>query len=351
METIKINELLKGYKVDRSGTQNAANMIVVPLISETEYTPIADFTSINLNRDVAYGELEFKNISDDIGILLQGYTLITSQHAQDRTVPYAHLIKGKSTTRVAANCVQAHQCGLIDVSRLKTSDIKILPPSLRAMAMIKGHPNSTNSQDFGALWGNLATWADKIDLKEGGLVAFYTKFKEQLDQFVASFESVNNQLGAITILNNEIVAIDIVPKYNTWLQIFRPLIRDSYGAEAIRLIQNGQIKSLVSILDDKKVDDINDLEKEFNKNTETFFDSISDIVKQNTELEVEYKALQEIGDLNLVKFESQGMIGCGVFHGDHVVYLSLVSKDIMRKKEKVSDFKSTGVYSNNRFTI
>lgn len=351
METIKIQELLKGYKVDRSGTQNAANMIVVPLTSDTEYTPIADFSNINLNRDVAYGELEFRNDADDIGILLQGYTLITSQHAQDRTVPYARLIKGKSTEHVAANCVQAHQCGLIDVSRLKADDIKILPPSLRAIAMIKANPKSNSSGDFGALWGNLATWANKIDLKDGGLVLFYTKFKEQLDQFVASFEPVEKQLGAITILNDEVVAIDIVPKYSTWLQIFRPLIRDSYGAEAMRLIQNGQIKSLISLFDDKKVEDVNDLEKEFNKNTEKFFDSISDIVKQNTELEVEYKTLQEMGDLNLVKFESQGMIGCGVFHGDHVVYLSLVSKDIMKKKEKVSDFKSTGVYSNNRFTM
>ncbi len=256
METIKINELLKGYKVDHSGIQNITNMTCIPLISETEYTPIADFTSVNLNRDVAYGELEFKNDADDIGILLQGYTLITDQHAQDRTVPYARLIKGKSTIHVAANCVQAHQCGLIDISRLKASDIKILPPSLRAMAMIKGEPHSTKSQGFGALWDNLATWADKIDLKEDGLIAFYTKFKEQLDQFVASFESVKNQLGAITILNNDVVAIDIVPKYNTWLQIFRPLIRDSYGAEAMRLIQNGQLKSLDSILDDTKVDDM-----------------------------------------------------------------------------------------------
>jgi uncharacterized protein YfbU (UPF0304 family) len=162
---------------------------------------------------------------------------------------------------------------------------------------------------------------------------------------------VKNQLGSIVILNDEVVAFDIVPHYESWLQIFRPLIRDSYGAEAYRLIQNRQIKTLVEVLDAKKVANMQDLEKEFDNNTEKFFDKIKDIVDANTTLEVEYSTLQEMNDLHLVKFSSNGLIGCGVFHGDHVVYLSLVSKEIMKKHDKIKDFQKTDLYSSDRFTI
>lgn len=348
MEKTTIKDLLKGYKINDTGIQNMANMIVIPLISDTEYTPIANFLDVRLAQDRMYNELEFENRSDDIGILLHGYTIMSDQKAQDRTVPYPHLVKGKSHARVPANCIEPGQGGLLNTNSIKPEDFKILPPSLRALSLQK---STFKSGETSALWDSLDSWTKGIDLRAKGLVSFYTKFKQQLDEFVASFEPVEKQLGSIVIVNSEVVAFDIVPKYESWLQIFRPLIRDSYGAEAYRLIQNKQIESLIDILTDKNIDSVSDLNKAFDSNTEKFLDRIKDIVNRNIELEVSYSALQQMNDLHLVKFESPTLIGCGVFHGDHIVYLSLVNRDIMKKKEKITDFKKTEIYSNNQFNI
>jgi len=348
MEKIMIKDLLKGYNINHAGIQNVGIMTVVPLVSNQEYTPITSFINIRLDQDLEYNKLQFKNDSDDIGILLQGYTIISDQKAQDRTVPYPRLIKGRSKVIVPANCVEPHQGGSLQTSKINPENFKILPPSLRALAMQK---SSFSSGETGALWESLSTWSKDLDLRNNGLVSFYEKFVQQLDEFVASFEPVEKQLGAITILNDEVIAIDIAPKYASWLQIFRPLIRDSYGAEACRLIQNKQIKSLIDIIDTTNINSAESLEKNFTSNTAIFFDRIKNIIKQNIELESTYSMLQELNDLNLVQFESKQFLGCGVYHGDHIVYLSLVSKEIMKKKEKIADLNTVHNYANNAFRI
>lgn len=348
MGNIIIRDLLKGYAVDRSSIQNVGIMTVIPLIADQEYTPIASLTDIYLNRDIEYNRLSFGNSSDEIGILLQGYTIISKQKAQDRTIPYPHLIKGKSRCDVPANCIQPGQCGHFDQTKLHSNDFKVLPPSLRALAMQK---STFGTGETGALWDSLSSWVRDLNLREQGLVSFYEKFAQQLDEFVASFEPVNKQLGAITILNKEIIAIDIVPKYDSWLQIFRPLIRDSYGAEACRLIQNKQIESLVELFDTTRIESASDLEKSFNIHTEAFLDKIKEIVDKTIALEATYKMLQEMNDLTLVQFKSNDFLGCGVYHDDHIVYLSLVSTNIMKRKEKISDLKQNKDYSNRSFEV
>lgn len=342
----KIKDLLKGYSVNTSGIQNIANMTVIPIISDIEYTPIADISNIKIKRDIMYNEIEFENISDTIGILLQGYTVFSYQKAQDRTIPYAHLIKSKMSKRIPANCVQRSQCGLLNEKKLKQEDFRILPTTLRARALMR---STYTKAETSALWEDLNQFSPETNVDEKGLFSFYIKFRTQLNEFVASFEPVDKQLGSIVLINDQIAAFDIVPNYKNWLLIYRSLIRDSYAAEAIRAIQNKKIKSLISIIDDKEIVDIFTLEKAYKKNIEDFYKKINDIVEANIELEVNYKTLDQIADLNLVKIKSQQYIGCAVFHGQHVVYLSLVAKSLQDKA--IEDFEKIDKYSDKEFEI
>ena len=66
-----------------------------------------------------YSALEFHNSSGNIGIVLQGWTMIDSkQAAQDRTVPYAQLIKAGKNRLTPANCIQANQNGHFNCSKI-----------------------------------------------------------------------------------------------------------------------------------------------------------------------------------------------------------------------------------------
>lgn len=346
MLKIKIKDLFKGYSIEKSGIQNIANMTVIPIVSDIEFTPIADISNIRIKRDIQYNKIEFENISENIGILLQGYTIFSYQKAQDRTIPYAHLIKSKMSKRIPANCVQQSQCGLLNEKKLRQEEFKILPTTLRARALM--HSTFTNAKTS-ALWDDLDHFNPGIDTRRDGLISFYNKFKTQLNEFVASFEPVDNQLGSIVLINDQIAAFDVVPNYKNWLLIYRSLIRDSYATEAIRVIQNKKIKSLISVIDDENITDIFSLEKAYKKSTNEFYKRINDIVEQNIELEVDYKTLDQIADLNLVKIKSQQYIGCAVFHGQHVIYLSLVAKSLSDKA--IEDFEKIDKYSDKEFEI
>jgi hypothetical protein len=346
MNKTKIKDLLKGYSINQTAIQSIANMTVVPIVSDTEYSPIADISNIKIKRDIMYNEIEFENIADNIGILLQGYTIFSYQKAQDRTIPYAHLIKSRMSKRIPANCVQQSQCGLLNEKKLRQEEFRILPTTLRARALI--HSTFTEAETS-ALWDDLDHFSPGIDTRRDGLISFYNKFKIQLDEFVASFEPVNKQLGSIVLINDQIAAFDIVPNYKNWLFIYRSLIRDSYAAEAIRAIQNKKIKSLISIIDEKEVTSIFNLEQAYKKSTESFYKKINDIIEQNIELEVNYKALDQIADLNLVKIKSQQFIGCAVFHGQHIIYLSLVAKSLSDKT--IEDFEKIDKYSDKEFEV
>ncbi|MCU0355810.1 MAG: hypothetical protein MUD08_19075, partial [Cytophagales bacterium] len=64
----------------------------------------------------------------------------------------------------------------------------------------------------------------------GRLRYFLNHFKPQLDQFVAEFEYVKDQVGAIVMLEGRIVGIEIAPSHQYWQEIWMPLLRECYGS-------------------------------------------------------------------------------------------------------------------------
>jgi len=336
-QTMQIQEILRGYVVDKSNIQSVGNMTVIPIISDTEFTNVADVNDVRLKRDVQYNELEFQNTSGHVGIVMQGWVMIDrNQHAQDRTTPYAHLIKAANDKLIPANCVQAHQGGHFDVSRIKHENFMVLPPSLRSVALKKS--TFTDSQT-GALWDDLSRWVQGLDCQTDGLQIFYSKFQDKLEQFVAQFEPVEKQLGAIVLINGEVVAIDILPKYDSWKQCWRALIRDSYGAEAVRLNTNEGSTNIAPILDIEGINTIEDLTKAYDKAKTDFYSQIQSIVSQSIQLMIGHSTLEQVGELTMLKLENEQFNGQGVLHGDnHFVYLSLVSSK--GKRSTVKKFTS-----------
>lgn len=352
-DIMQIRELLKGYRVDRENIQSAGNMTVVPIVSDTEFTNVANIHEIVFKNDPSYGTLEFKNNSGDIGIVLQGWTMIDNkQNAQDRAIPYAHLIKAANAKLVPANCIQASQGGHFQKETTKDEDFMIMPPSLRGIAL-KSASNSYQSSDYSALWGPLGKWVKGVNCESGGLTNFYSKFEDRLDQFVAQFEPVEKQLGAIVLINGEVVAIDLMPRYDTWKKSWRPLIRDSYGAEAIRMTENQGATITHSAMEAQGIKSIDDLEKAFDDMVDDFYVSIVGIVNTVSQLSLAFRTLEQIDELTMLKFDNEQFIGQGVLHGDkHFVYLSLVSASAkpIQQRKKFQSLRNQP-YSDNDFSF
>lgn len=323
---IQISEILKGYKVDRDNIQSVGNMTVIPIVGDIEFTNVADVNEVKLSRDPEYNKLEFRNSSGKVGIAMQGWALIDNkQHAQDRTLPYAHLIRAANAKVLPANCIQHTQPGHFDVSKVDHDSFMVLPPSLRGVALKN---SSYKDSQVGALWDNLRTWIKGIDCDSNGLTSFFTQFEDRLDQFVAQFEPVEKQLGAIVLINGQVLAIDIVPKYESWKYLWRAFIRDSYGAEAVRQAKNEGAVNINPTIDFAEVTTLEDLANSYSSMKSGFYDQLQGLIGSVLSLSVTYSKLEEIGELTLVKIEGQEYVGQGVVHGaDHFVYLSLVNSN------------------------
>lgn len=348
---MQIKELLKGYKVSKENIQSAGNMTVIPIVSDEEFTNVANVNDIVFKKDVSYDTLEFKNSSGNVGIAIQGWTMIDNrQAAQDRTLPYAHLIKAANAKLIPANCVQAHQGGHFDTRKVDQESFMITPPSLRGIAL-KASENSYTRSSTGALWGPLSNWVKGINCESGGLTQFYSRFEDRLDQFVAQFEPVEKQLGAIVLINGQVAAIDLMPKYETWNKVWRTLIRDSYGAEAIRIKENEGASVSHTAIDMSKVDSLDDLESLYGEMKNNFYDGVQGAVGAITQLNIGYRVLEQIDELSMLKLDNEQFVGQAVLHGDeHFVYLSLVSaaaKPVRQKKNFQSLRRQP--YSDNDF--
>ncbi|QUH21741.1 ARPP-1 family domain-containing protein [Alkaliphilus sp. B6464] len=230
--------------------QTSGVMSVYPLISEDRTDALASFEDIKFNGTTSYGTMVFSNNSEKPFIIPTGYSIITKQLAQDHALPFATLIKGNDNHRDinTACCIQQTQCGFIDGDKLK-ENFSILPLFIR-----KGHfdkyfrvnnsqLNMNNFDDFSRLWTIISSFQKGL-VKEsyGNIVLFFNKFMDKLTQFNAEFEVVEGQIGAVVMLNDKIVGIEVAPTHEYWKKIWNSLIRDCYGSEVIRLTMNNIVK-------------------------------------------------------------------------------------------------------------
>lgn len=349
----QVRDLLRGYQVDLGAIQVCGNMTVVPIVSEQEFSGgVGEVDEVQMTADLDYGALEFTNQGGRVGIVMQGATIITKQNAQDRTVPQATILRPKSKETVGVFCVQQTQGGHIRSDKLKEEfgdeiPYIIMPPSLRSMALDTSYnrPHSYSNlwrgmEGYTGSYGSLRSTSHIVDL--------YKQYKDQLDTFVAQFEPVHNQLGAIVMIDQEVVAVDIMPTWRSWKKMWRTLIRDSYGAEAIRTAEQGQGIVWHYKLKEDQVTDLDSLEREMQA---TLGSLIAAIQQKWSEVdkEVTVQAIKkDIDGIHLVSVMSDRFIGQAVVHDEHYVYLSLIPKGSTRQKRDAMRRKSQ-TYSDEEF--
>lgn len=225
-ESATVGDLLAGVRP--GGVQSAGRMQVLPLLAGD--APTADFgdpSGLGIWTE-SYGTLRFRNETAGPVLVPSHLAVIVAQAAQDHAMPRAALVAaGGERSYGEAMCIQQTQGGLIRPGRHR---LAVLPPSLREAAS-----DLPVEPEFNRLWPAVSRFKDSAQVRgSADLVQFLKLFATELDQFVAEFECVDDQIGAVVLMDNRVVGVERAPSHTYWQALWEPLIRFCYGAEAVR---------------------------------------------------------------------------------------------------------------------
>lgn len=228
---MNIRDVLFGLKVGK--IQSVGHMQVIPLIAEPELDDLRFVTpaqgGVKFGTD-NYGSMRFQNPSEDTVIVPAHAAYMTKAAAQDHCMVRAGFVgKGKSAVFNDACCIQQTQCGTFQLS--DSHEMCIIPFALRRHAI-----TMVGQQQFQKLWSSIINFKRSYGIDDSGtgnLVDFENAFSSELDNFIAEFECVPRQVGAIILMDGEVIGVERAPSEKYWLGIWESLIRLCYGSYAI----------------------------------------------------------------------------------------------------------------------
>ncbi len=229
-KTVRLADVLHGCTPGR--IQSVGYMQVIPLVSELSddrfVSPVEGQAEVFTTR---YGTLGFRNPSQRLLIVPCHAGYVVKQAAQDHAMAHAGVVQSASERSFdTAMCIQQSQGGLIERGAYR---MLILPYALRERAL-----ELRKATSFGKLWADITLFNQEMGVPaQGHLVSFLKQFQKELDEFVAEFECVPRQIGAIILVDDQVVGVERAPSHAYWQNVWPCLIRECYGSLAIRVAQ------------------------------------------------------------------------------------------------------------------
>lgn len=220
---LTVEQILRGTSIGRM--QSVGQMDVIPVLAEEDdESLVAPDLRIGTTQ---YGRVDVTHLGARPTLVPPGAAWIVAKAAQDHAIGGGVFVKPGDTRRINGLCVQQTQPGLIQPDK---HPMVILPLPLRLQALAVRH-----QKDYSQLWEPIGRFNETMDVaSRGNLSAFLDRFKKELDQFVAEFELVPRQVGAIVLVGGEVVGVERAPSVAFWEALWQPLIRVCYGATALR---------------------------------------------------------------------------------------------------------------------
>jgi len=227
--TMNIEKILDRTSLGR--IQSAGHMQLIPILGDDDASFAPPVLQVGTCR---YGSVMLKNDADRPTIVPPGAGWVVQQKAQDHAIGGGALLRaGQDRLIETALCIQQAQGGCISPAK---HAMLILPAALRAKALAMRHVS-----DFRKHWSDITEFNRALGISNpGGHLEFFLKtFQRELDQFVAEFEIVPSQIGAIVLLGGKLVGIERAPSAAYWQVVWEPLVRVSYGSLAIQVAKSG----------------------------------------------------------------------------------------------------------------
>ena len=305
--------------------QSVDEMMVIPIVGENRGA-IAMPPALKFEQTRGYGNMVFTN-SDQYNpaIVPANYMVRGKYAAQDHASCGAEIVPSKSTITIdTACCIEESQGGYLkDEGNIED----ILPVKLRKVLL---DYNKRTQKSYSKLWGDISKWLRGLKLGSGRSSAhlnyFYNtpEINQQLEQFAAEFEPVQNQLGAIVLFNGIPVGIEIMPTSEHWKAYWKQLIRGCYGAELIRsrMLNKNEPTALVlpDIPEGSTPEQVKEILSSFTKHLQEEILPILDAIEIK-----EAKNLSTKGNTSRILIQTkQGGGGDLVTQNNSPVYLSVV---------------------------
>ena len=233
-KTIRVADVLHGCTPSR--IQSVGYMQVIPLVSELSddrfVSPVEGEAEV---FTTSYGTLGFRNPGDCVLIVPCHAGYVVKQAAQDHAMAHAGVVRSAGERSFnTAMCIQQSQGGLIQRGAHR---MLILPYALRERAL-----EVRSDKSYNKLWDAISLFNQEMGVQSAGHLEFFLKhFRKELDEFVAEFECVPRQIGAIILVDDQVVGVERAPSHAYWQSVWPCLIRECYGSLAIRVAQlNGE---------------------------------------------------------------------------------------------------------------
>ncbi len=229
-KTIRVADVLHGCTPGR--IQSVGYMQVIPLLSELSdgrfVSPVEGEAEV---FTTSYGTLGFRNPGDCVLIVPCHAGYVVKQAAQDHAMAHAGVVRSAGERSFnTAMCIQQSQGGFIQRGSYR---MLILPYALRERAL-----EVRKDKSYNKLWDAISLFNQEMGVQGHGHLEFFLKhFRKELDEFVAEFECVPRQIGAIILVDDQVVGVERAPSHAYWQSVWPCLIRECYGSLAIRVAQ------------------------------------------------------------------------------------------------------------------
>ncbi len=313
---LTVDQILAGTTTGRM--QSVGQMSVIPLLDAGNGQD-ETFAPPNFEAGTqGYGRVNARNTTADRPTIMPtGAAFVTPEAAQDHAVPGASLFSGGESKGIENSyCVQQTQGGLIPQ---KEREFTILPVALRPFALA----HRTEGR-YDAMWPHLRAFRETFgDAGPGNLVDFLKRFEKELDQFVAEFELVPGQIGALVLIGGKIVGIERAPTVAFWEKLWTPLIRVCYGSLALRVGKTNRALpgSRTPLAKSTSIDGLRAALADSKAASEKLVTQVTSAVK--AKVLGDQVGSEKLGQARVLTVASQEYAGQVVQNGDKPVYASI----------------------------
>jgi hypothetical protein len=246
-----MQNLIKNYieGINLGSAQIYRNLAVFPLVSD--YAVDLDYLTLDealdedaidvveLDPEGSVPELKVVNKSDTMILILDGEELVGAK--QNRIVNTTILIAGKDTVVIPVSCVEQGRWSYD--SKKFSSQKRVMSPRMRAgkseQVAFSLEMSGNFTADQGAIWNDISAKALRMDAESpsSAMSSIYKKKESSIKDYTGHFSLTDSQIGAVFVINGQVVGMDCFGKPETFGKVFEKLV-ESYALDAIDTLES-----------------------------------------------------------------------------------------------------------------